>query len=505
MQLFCVILEYMQSINWSLVEHFFNGSGNFASILGIISSILITVLIPVAVVVVNQEIDLRALDRNVILDHVLRGPRALTYLAMITIPIIVWGTSSHLAIKMLTLAVWITGICLTAGIMVRVYRWMKHDKSDARFQYLKDVSDSGDMEKSWEALWKFTGTSTDHELKFFGLFRDTIDSLMNRGNDDGITTVSTLLNDFHSFFKNRSFRFKAVMIVGFFQDIMGWHYVSWEKSTQSSGDIHKWNAHTQIVDVLQSIFVDLEKFSLSSMMSKAFFGGLKDHIDKHLSDNQKVKRNGQVYEKSIIASFFLGLVGHVESHKDYHGDWKHHFPLDWRITVGNLAKTNASGSFTWCMWGEYVGWAYPRIAASYLENKSDLVLSSITTNLFPSADVMLWARLLTLAWINHPKKEILNRLIENGANFGRDGRIRTWDVSNPEQQEIHRSELECNERNETLRLALKLLSVNFKQADIKDCLSELNGFVYPEGSREEHGKKVFIGVFEDMAKILSDG
>src|SRR3989344_2616011 len=106
---------------------FLKQSGDLLNILGMIGIALLTVLIPVAVAIFNDKKDFETLDRNVILNHVVRAQYFFFYLALIYIPLILW-TSSSQSLRFVELISWSIGIYLVATVLARSYSWMKGDK-----------------------------------------------------------------------------------------------------------------------------------------------------------------------------------------------------------------------------------------------------------------------------------------------------------------------------------------------------------------------------------------
>ena len=140
---------------------------------------LLTVLIPVAVAIFNDKKDFETLDRNVILNHVVRAQYFFFYLALIYIPLILW-TSSSQSLRFVELISWSIGIYLVATVLARSYSWMKGDKFPLRFQYLTGLTAPKDSPEAWRSVWESDtkGLNAQNELEFFKIFSNTVDKLI---------------------------------------------------------------------------------------------------------------------------------------------------------------------------------------------------------------------------------------------------------------------------------------------------------------------------------------
>jgi amino acid permease len=163
------------------IYSFLKQSGDILNILGMVGIALLTVLIPVAVAIFNDKKDFEVLDKNVILDHVVNARYFLIYLALVYVPILIWGGSSY-ALRALELIVWAVGIYFIARVLINAYHWMKGNKFMLRFDYLRKLNNPKDMEESWRSVWEAKNINTQNEKEFFTIFSAAIDNLLK--NDD---------------------------------------------------------------------------------------------------------------------------------------------------------------------------------------------------------------------------------------------------------------------------------------------------------------------------------
>lgn len=137
----------------------------------------LTILIPIAIAIFNDTKDFEVLDKNVILDHVVSARYFLVYLALIFLPLLFWGSSS-IWLRFLELVTWGVGVYFIAIVLINSYHWMKGNKFGLRFDYLKNLKNTKDMEESWYSVWQTKNINTQNEKEFFIIFSLTIDNLL---------------------------------------------------------------------------------------------------------------------------------------------------------------------------------------------------------------------------------------------------------------------------------------------------------------------------------------
>lgn len=146
-------------------------------ILQVIGMALLTILIPVAIAIFSDKKEFEVLDRNVILDYVVRAKFILIYLTLIFLPLLFWNISNA-GLRFLELIIWATGVYFMIRILVNSYHWMKGNKFNLRFNYLKKLEKFKDMEKSWRSVWETEKINYQNEREFFKIFSSTVDKLL---------------------------------------------------------------------------------------------------------------------------------------------------------------------------------------------------------------------------------------------------------------------------------------------------------------------------------------
>jgi amino acid transporter len=147
-----------------------------AILLGIVVAYL-TVLISVAIAIFSEKKEFEALDRNVILDHIIKAKRLLLYLGFTFVPLLFWNGSLPWT-RLLEIFSWIIGIIFMTNILISSYHWMKGNKFQLRFDYLRKLKNRQDMEEAWRSVWQTKSINFQNEQEFFNIFHSTVNRLL---------------------------------------------------------------------------------------------------------------------------------------------------------------------------------------------------------------------------------------------------------------------------------------------------------------------------------------
>jgi len=154
-----------------------SGESDLPSILlGIVVAYL-TILISVAIAIFSEKKKYEALDRNVILDHIIKAKRLLLYLGLTFLPLLFWNSSLSW-MRLLEIISWIIGVVFITKILFSSYHWMKGNKFQLRFDYLRELRNRQDMEEAWRSVWQTENINFPNEQEFFNIFQSTVNRLL---------------------------------------------------------------------------------------------------------------------------------------------------------------------------------------------------------------------------------------------------------------------------------------------------------------------------------------
>lgn len=319
---------------------------------------------------------------------------------------------------------------------------------------------------------------------------------------DKIRAASKLLDDFNSFVDNRSTVF-LVILPEFFPKFLEWHFTIWEKEYQllsKKDKLHEWSTYSELSRALDSILKKVEERTLKEGHSFSFFKSFESHVEKHKErfiDGEGGKKF--YYVESIIPIFFTTLTENIKKSPESHDIWDHYFPSSWKITKENIQKQENYVSRV--LLNNFLHWAQGRMWGSTDKEKFDEVLDDVASNLFPSVEPILWAKLLTFLmrpWANNNR---MKSLVEEGTNFGFVSRVMVGDYISAEQSSQELQKHIESQGNATLELAMFLFSREFTKEKLNSFISGLKELKYDKDSREEARRKEFISIFEKMIAL----
>ena len=138
---------------------------------------LLTILIPVAISILESKKEFEELDKHVALDHVARAKEILGYIILIFLPVFFWADST-ITFRIIEVFLWAIGLSCVCEILRKSYLWIKGNKFPLRFEYLNKLSEPKDMEEVWKSVWKTKDINSPNEKSFFDIFSSRIDELL---------------------------------------------------------------------------------------------------------------------------------------------------------------------------------------------------------------------------------------------------------------------------------------------------------------------------------------
>ena len=464
----------------------------------------VAILIPIAMAIFRDK-DFGTLDTYVILDWVVNGKKLLASLGMILFIPFLWYITNNVFINSFGLLLWLFGIYIILKILGNCYKWIKGHKMNLRFNYLKAIKDTQDMEESWHSVWQTKNVNIQNEREFFKIFSTAIDQLL-KSTKKNLKTISKLLNDFYNFINNRSLAF-LVIPEDAFPKILKWHFEIWQKKYELSGKKDKLGErsnYSEISRILNGIFNNIEERSLKERMAYSFF----EHFKKYVKDCKKVSlkdANKQDYYRRYISFLFTifcrVFFENIEKSPEKRDIWEFCFPEEWKITKNNLeSKENIISKISL---NKFLQWAQVRILQA--KEDFDRDLDEVSSNLFSEIEPTLWAILLIFIFSDNRLKSV----IERSRNFGFIGRVRIFsgDIANSKEESRRKMDeamqlAEEAEMKNTFELACLLFKEQFSKENLEKYIKSLQELKYKEDSEKENKRLELLNTFNEMLKFL---
>jgi len=456
-----------------------------AILLGIVVAYL-TILISVAIVIFSEEKEFKVLDKNVILDHIIKAKNLLLYLGFTFIPLLFWNGSLPWT-RLLELFSWIIGVIFMTNILIGSYHWMKGNKFQFRFEYLRKLKNIQDMEEAWRSVWQTENINPWNEKDFFTIFHSTVNRLLENDEKDNLIIASKLLGDFNNLIDKRSAFFltrsdKALA------GVLQWHFEAWKKEQEyflQERKSDEWGMCRELSRTLDSIFKQIEICAFKEW-TFSFFDKLKKHVEKYKGESA----SSRSYVEYLFNTFYQVFFQNIYDAPERFDIWNHYFPGEWKITKKNLENSEIN---TICKisLGHFFTWASDRIWRANQER--DFVLNEVSTNLFPEVDPMLWAEILIFIF-SRPSEELLRQVIEKPWNFGFMGRVKVY--HGPQEDELIRMNIE--EEKKTFDLSYLLFKEQFSKIKLESYIKSLEQLSYPEEPERERKRLKLYGLFTKM-------
>ncbi len=470
-----------------------------------ISIAILTIFIPVAVALFfepKEEQSYAALDKAVILDHLINGPQILWQISLLFLPLFLWQIK-YLPLHFLALILWGIGIYLVIMKLGHVYTWIRGNKFPYRFAHLKTAPINSDAENLWRSVWDTSSINFANEQEFFSIFKEKINSTLIRKESGELTFLVKLLQDFEIFVDKRDPIF-LTSPDDVFQQVLDWHYQIWREEQQRLGNEAErglWRYFYTLAHTLDQIIKKIiSRMLKSDRLSYGFFDLLKKHIEKHKEDSEKVGDNAHFYMRDFLGVFYPTFLELIEDASDQYDIWEHYFPQLLKITEENIKYLPARISLY-----HYLEWARDRINRLGPKTEYDGTLENVTMELFPSTEPIFWSIMMTLLLRSWGDKGRMATLVEKERNFGLRGRIMGWtrDVNDPEPDigTLMQEERESSLQN-SISLLIRLFPLDFTLETVNKYIDELEGLNYTDEERKENRRKQILEYLKRIKQFI---
>jgi len=155
---------------------------NFPSLIPNLGLALLSILIPLAIVILTDfyqkkgkdDKSFSELDLHVILDTVFQIKRIVFYSFLVFLPYAFWDISYGF-IRLFEAVLSLIGLVFIVSTILKIYYWTKGNVSIYRFSYLKTLEDPTDSIIAWRSVWQSREIGYGNELDLFDIFSSKID------------------------------------------------------------------------------------------------------------------------------------------------------------------------------------------------------------------------------------------------------------------------------------------------------------------------------------------
>ena len=455
---------------------------------------LLTILIPVVLFIFSfsskREIDLFEWDKVVILDKVIQAKKLLISVTFIFLPLFFWS----LLPKFILFPFFCIGVFNLVEILLNSYYWIKtveiqgdHDLSNfrdnLRNRYLEETNNLSEKEKIWILTWRQSILNTAHERNLLKKFVENIDALIKNENFD---FLQRYLQNFFAFLSKRTLSDWTIFET-FFEKLLEWFF-----SFCAQGETKNNQNSRRFFEIKSFLSRLIEKFVLSALQ-KGPASLLFEVLEKGIEGKKDTDCIKRIFDRSVCMILFDNFA----SSQEKNDIWRDYFPKKWKITKTTYQDGSNVMSKIW--FDQFFAWALSRDWGS---KKYDSSLDIVASQLFPSVEPVLWAKILTLIMRTGSADERIKLLVEQGTNFGLLGRVIIDRSTSEEGSGKLFFEYRKRSEDETLELTLILFKQYFTIEELQIYINCLNKLGYDKGTREESRRENFITIFEKMILCL---
>jgi hypothetical protein len=458
---------------------------------------LVTLLIPIAIALL-QDREFDALDKNVILDHIVRSKDIIVFLAFIFITPFFWEIS-NLSWRIFEVLVWSAGVAFMVNVLARAYEWIKGDKFPHRLSYLDESTAFDDQEESWKSIWAAKDINSQNEQELTYLFIKKIDALAVSPKDRA--KAARLLEDY---LFNIELRQPFTLCMG--EDSLYAKVLEWYKGNRvaeeeilgkgEERDNDLWSKSSYLSRTIRNMLKRVEELSIE----RDDFYNFITPFRKHLEGNKDlILRDNYPYIKDLFSWFYPVFFEKVPENDYSFNVFYHYFPKEWTVTLSNLDSPTTSEYAIYSV-NEFFEWARPRIWRD--SEEWDKHLDVMIDGIFPDVDPITFAPILMCVFNYHLD---IQPIIEKGWKFGLVGRSVSLDyVDERDDGKEFSRKYKIYEEN-SIKLALRLFGNRFNLAQTDEIVKQAKSLrkKYEKDSKEYRRTIKLENIFSAMKSELN--
>jgi hypothetical protein len=319
---------------------------------------------------------------------------------------------------------------------------------------------------------------------------------------ENVDSIGKLLFDFSNSVDKRSF----ILFLGFEEvtlKVLEWNYIIWKQNwnlLSNDEDKKEWIQWHMLLDISRTTINKIAEQALKEGQfgfTFSFFKSFQKHVNLHYNDYVQMKGGKRYYIEDLFNVACKIIFGKLQEATESRDFWSQ-FPAEWKVTKTNLQAQN--NFVPRIMLREYFDWMLPRIEG----NKDfDVILNTVTVNLFPEVDPDTWAKVLILRFSAYGENRVQS-MIERRWNFG--FRFPTaFALGSQSMDEIFASmrAKEAIQVQNAYDLALFLFPETFNKQSLTGFIEESGRLTYPADSKEEHKKQRLLEIFNGLLSKLA--
>ncbi len=352
-------------------------------------------------------------------------------------------------------------------------------------------------------VWKIEGSDlkerfSTKQIEVWQVFAKKIDILFL---DNKIFPIRIYLDNFYEFIDKRSLVFLTEPF--FLSKILEWHFEISKKKYNSvlnnQKKINYQNDCGEILELLELIFLKIEKESLKTKEISSFFKIFKNYIKEKKEEIILTDNREEYYIKSIFILFLKEFYITVKSFslEEKEKLWKKQFLPEWKVTIKNLK--DEKNIIVNMAFNVFLYWAQERIWEDK-DEKLDQEIDAVSKYLFPEVNSIMWDRILIFILTSRTTKNKVKSVIE-----------RPWKFSFVEEKylsyyqdadELTFLRMKNIKINKTIELVFFLFAGYFTREKLQKYIKNLKNLKYEDSSKEFNKRLQFLTIFTKMLKIL---
>jgi len=323
---------------------------------------LLTVFIPLSIFILESEREFKDLDKFVILGKIINPGIFVGGIILSFVSPLLWHEEMVL-FNYIVIISSLVGDSLLLYLLKRLYSWIKRDKFEYRYSYLKTLNNAKDgiLETCWRSVWK-NDLEEIYERKFIEIFVEKIEHFIAGKQYDSAYYIIKIFSD--EIEKRNIF---VVITLGL-KSFIKIHYGIWQLIRQgkrkSNKKIDLSNIPPQLYPYLIEVLKKLRDLSLKDKGDGLYSGDWWNSYCTEFETLFKEDIKDEEYTSELLDLIFKDFFEKFEENPH-----DIDIPKEWKVTINNLKNSNIKAR---TIWECFKKWAWNKINRPRLNNDFSL-------------------------------------------------------------------------------------------------------------------------------------
>ena len=292
---------------------------NFIQVLVGISTGIVTIYIPFALILFQNWHNEERLNKLLALDGTIKPKSTAIGLMLLFLPLILI-LDDNLITKVIFILFWSCGLYLSIKGMFRIFEWIKNDRHKTVLAFLRVAKFNDDIVTSLRTIWSNKDLSDNILGEYFKVFKIRFEELYLSQDKNNIKLSITMISDLRTLTEKRP-AYMTTFDGDIFESLLKWHSETWQGTSKTDNTPEDVNRTANLWQIYQESMNQI-KIVIDGTLKSTFSYSMFKKVEQHIEINKNNIEYINTFYHMILREFF----DKVETSKESYDIWQHYFP-----------------------------------------------------------------------------------------------------------------------------------------------------------------------------------